>query len=354
MADAQRASASWMEDVTDLAGLSARQCRRLAKARKEAGDFDALTLACFRRAARLGPADLLAYLTFRREMGIALSPAYLPFLERIRWALGPRSWLDAFHLVEESAGPGWDLPSRFAPLRGRFCAASSAFAAQCGERAEVRNSPFLSGMAAVFQRQEPRRAAFLDYLHGAGRICVVGNHAGMNGSRLGARIDAHDCVVRFNQFRAAHSLTDDVGGRADVWVRMPGVPRPSVDFSGGWVVLSGPDVRFRSSNWRAVWPVIEAGKPILTIPLEHWRALVGELAAPPSAGILFLAWLRRIRAAGLGGVSLAGFERRESATGAYHHAVPGKLPGVRHHWQEERRLLADWMSRDGGLWLEGG
>ncbi|MEW5789212.1 MAG: glycosyltransferase family 29 protein [Pseudomonadota bacterium] len=342
--------------LQDLEGIDARSLGRLARMRKEAGRFDPLTLACYRRSAGLSrdASSLVAWLTFRRELGRPLPSYALPLLERVRWRLGPRAWLDACHLAAECDGSAWRLPPAYGLFAGRFCAMSATLAAARAGTRRVRGSPFLAGVAAVVTEHSARHRACIDQLRSASRICVVGNAASMNGCGLGAAIDAHDCVVRFNQFLGPHTRAEDVGTRTHVWVRMPGVPRPGVPMPEDWVVLSGPDVRFRSSNWQAMAPVIAAGLPILTVPLACWREVVAQLGAPPSAGVLFLAWLRSLRAQGLAGVGLTGFSRRVREGEAYHHAVPGKQPGLRHEWIGERALLADWVARDGAFWLEDG
>jgi hypothetical protein len=218
-------------------------------------------------------------------------------------------------------------------------------------RGFVRKSPFLAGLAALARDQQARRAAFADDLRSAPSICVVGNHAGMTGSALGEKIDAHAYVVRFNQYRSAHTQSCDLGEKADVWVRMPGVERTGIDFSGDWVVISGPDLRYRLSNWEVARALLERGTPMLTVPIEVWRPLVERLAAPPTAGLLFLAWLKQIRPEGLQNVGIAGFQRSDEAGVAYHHAIPDKRPGPRHNWQQERRILAQWVECDGARWL---
>ena len=339
--------------ITDIKGLDARACRNLAAARKESGRFDALTLACFRQSARLSrdPASLVAWLTFRRELGYPMPTLGVPLLNRVRWRLGPQAWLDACHLVAESGRPPWRLPLHYLPFLRRFCAMSATLSASYAEHPLVRGTQLLRGVSEVVLRQEMRRQAFFHRLRATRRICVVGNAARMNGSGMGARIDGHDCVVRFNQYSGADSRAEDIGTRTDVWVRMPGVPRPTIPVQAQWVVLSGPDVRFRSSNWLAMQPVIDAGKPILTVPLPIWQSLVARLGAPPSAGALFLAWLREIRNDGLAGVSLIGFNRVDSLKDKYHHAVPGKPPGARHAWPGERDMIQAWAESDGAVWL---
>jgi hypothetical protein len=337
----------------DMVGWNARQCREWAVGRRHDGLYDLSTLAGFREAWRKSKqaADLVAYFTFRRDLGMPLHRHHMPVLLAVLPRLGPRAWLEAFNLIEEAMGLGHPPPIHLGLLKRRLCEVSPPLAALLSGATFVRKSPFLSGMARLDREQEARRAAFSDHLRGVGSLCVVGNHSGLIGSGLGLEIDAHDCVVRFNQYRGPDSDLTDIGVKTDVWVRMPGVAREHIDFHGGWAVISGPDLRYRLSNWRAVRDLLERNVPMLTVPLDVWRDVVAELAAPPSAGLLFMAWLRRSLPHGLRGVGIAGFQRVMDKAGAYHHAVAGKQPGHRHNWPLERALLEGWAEKDGARWL---
>ncbi|MCP5279516.1 MAG: glycosyltransferase family 29 protein [Thiobacillus sp.] len=336
-----------------LSGWPLRQCREWAARRRHDGQYDFATLAGFREAWRKSrqAGDLVAYLAFRRDLGLPLHRHHLPLLLAVLPRLGPRAWLEAFNLIEEAMGRGHPPPIHLGPLKRRLCEVSPPLAALLADSAFVRKSPFLSAMARLDREQEVRRAAFAAHLRSVPSLCVVGNHSGLIGSGLGAAIDAHACVVRFNQYRGPGSDLADLGERTDVWVRMPGVAREQIDFRGGWVVISGPDLRYRLSNWHAARDLLERNVPMLTVPLDVWRDLVAELAAPPSAGLLFLAWLRRLLPHGLRGVGLAGFQRASDKEGAYHHAVVGKQAGHRHDWPLERALLEDWTQEGGARWL---
>lgn len=342
-----------MTGQQELEGMTAAQCRKWAHERRQNGQYDLLTLAGYRRVwrnSRQGR-DLVAFLTFRRELGMPLHRHHRRLLLEALPRLGPRSWLEAFSLLEEAVRRGHPLPWHLGPLKRRLCEVSPPLAAQLETASFVRESALLSGMAALDREQASRRVAFATHLQSVQRLCVVGNHSGLTGSGLGVEIDANDCVVRFNQYQNPYSNPDDIGTKTDIWVRMPGVVREHINFQGGWVVISGPDLRYRLSNWHAVQDLLEKKVPILTVPLEVWRRVVAELSAPPSAGLLFLAWLRQMRRNGLAGVGIAGFQRANDMDGAYHHAIAGKRPGHRHNWALERELLEGWLQRDGAYWI---
>lgn len=336
-----------------MANWTVRQCRDWVAGRRHDGQYDPLTLAGYRQVWRKGrqARDLVAYLNFRRELGMPLHRHHLPLLLEVLPRLGPRAWLEAFNLIEEAMGRGRPPPMYLGPLKRRLCEVSPPLAALLADSAFVRRSPFLSGLARLEREQETRRTDFAAYVRRVKSLCVVGNHSGLIGAALGPDIDAHECVIRFNQYQSPQSNLADIGEKTDVWVRMPGVAREHIAFRGGWVVISGPDLRYRLSNWHAVQDLLEREVPLLTVPLDLWRDVVAELAAPPSAGLLFLAWLRRMRPDGLKGVGITGFQRSSDQDGAYHHAIAGKQAGHRHNWHLERELLEAWVAQDGARWL---
>lgn len=70
-------------------------------------------------------------------------------------------------------------------------------------------------VADVFQRNSEQR--LFARLVAEGTVAVVGNGPGNLGSGLGAEIDAHDIVIRFNNHPTGYE--GDYGTRTDVWVR---------------------------------------------------------------------------------------------------------------------------------------
>jgi hypothetical protein len=180
-------------------------------------------------------------------------------------------------------------------------------------------------------------------------ICVVGNSWKLRGSGRGDFIDSHAMVVRFNRFRSEFSADDDIGRRLDVWVVAPG-------FSGQpprvrWMVVSGPDMQYRLQSWKRLLPALSAGASVLTVPLPPWRRLVARLQAPPSAGVLFLFWLKSMFGSWRG-ISAIGFGSEASAPQPYHHADGRQQPVRRHNWEGERALLHRWENE--GLKIDAG
>lgn len=338
----------------EISALPVRACRALAQQRKMEGCYDSVTLECYRQVLRQGGTgtDLVSYLSFRRDLGEELNGHYVPLLLKMMPRLGPRAWLEAYNLIVEAKGRFPPLTLHLRPIRRQLSVLAPALVANFPNRRAAPMNPFLTGLAQLVLEQEARRNEFADYLRKASRLCVVGNHAGLAGSGLGGEIDSHECVVRFNQYASPASQAGDIGSKTDVWVRAPGFVPDQIEFHGRWAVITGPDLRYRLSNWQVARPLLERRVSVLTVPLEIWRELVRRLAAPPSAGLLFLAWLRQLREMGLSGISLVGFQRRDVQVGAYHHALPFQPPGRRHNWTLERELLTEWARQDKSIWLE--
>lgn len=298
----------------------------LARLRRAMGRYDACTLALFRRVWVRGRrcSALLAYLMFRRDLGLPLTPRYVPLLTQTLGNLKPSPRRLALGLLAEA---GCSPVGQFAVLAGS------------GIQATIR------AMQAVW------RADFADWLlqRSARSVCVVGNGGSLIGSALGGEIDRQGVVVRFNQFTGASTSLADIGSRIDVWVTAPGFSGP-VPAGVQWVVVSGPEMAFRLQDWSRFEASRDWGARVLTVPLPLWSELVRRLDAPPSAGLLFLSWARSLLGSWLP-VWAVGFGSALDARTPYHHADPRRQPGKRHNWPAEQLLLRAWQRE--GLRFDG-
>ncbi len=290
----------------------------LAKLRRAMGLYDACTLALYRRIWVRGRrwSALLAYVMFRRDLGLPLAPRDVPLLTQALGHLSPSPRRLALGLLAEAGCPP---AGQFADLAGSAIQAS------------------IRAMQAVW------RADFADWLlqRSASGVCVVGNAGSLIGSALGEEIDRQGAVVRFNQFTGGSTSLADIGTRIDVWVTAPGFAGP-VPAGVQWVVVSGPEMAFRLQDWSRFEASRHWGAKVLTVPLQPWSNLVRRLDAPPSAGLLFLAWARSllgswlpIRAVGFGSAMVEGMP--------YHQAAPHRQPSRRHNWPAERLVLRAWQ-----------
>jgi hypothetical protein len=313
--------------------------------------YDAETSELLRRAvdARPTPKNQLAYLRFRRDLGNLPEPEAAVRLLDALPSLRGSALRQACNLLCE-CGRVDDVVSALPRSTLREMAASSPpMAAALGD--EVAGGP--ARLAELHRSQEAWRRALADTVRQhQGSICVVGNAGSLSGARLGDAIDRHALVSRFNHYRSASTDDRDIGCRIDVWVRAPDLRGFAPAKPPPWVVLSGADPRFQLASWGPILTLLDAGVRVVTLPLSTWRPLVARLAAPPSAGLLYLAWLVEL----LGDpatITAAGFQLGEPDAGAaYHQALPRHRGSVRHRWLAERAILREWRER-GMRFLEG-
>jgi hypothetical protein len=198
-----------------------------------------------------------------------------------------------------------------------------------------------------------RRAAFAHWLlarQRTGCALTVGNAASLAGQGQGAVMDAQGVVFRFNQWRDSATAVADIGQRCDVWVVAPGHDGP-LPPGVAWLIVSGADPWFQVAHWPLATACAVAGVPVLTAPLGVWRDLVAQLHAPPSAGLLVLAWLHQLAGSWTQCLS-AGIATGLSATGRHHLLASAEAHiGHRHNWAAEARLHARWRAE--GLRLLG-
>jgi hypothetical protein len=313
-----------------LAGLRARRWR-------DGGRYGAPTLAGYWAAWQAGrsPQALLRLAAFRRDLGRPLPRRWVAPLQSGWSTLSRNGRRQALGLVAESA------PARLTAVP----AADLADAAGVIPALAALAPAAAPALARLHAEQERRRAAFADWAaarRAAGGLCVVGNAATLHGRGLGAAIDAHAAVVRFNAWRSDATAAADFGQRCDVWVAK-GDYRGERPAAPAWAVLSGPDPRFRVVDTETVALLAAGDTPVLTVPLAVWRAIVHALDAPPTAGLLTLAWLRELLG-GWQGVRCAGIGSGLAGDGRYHAAIAAKPPGRRHAWAREQALVERWRA----------
>lgn len=182
--------------------------------------------------------------------------------------------------------------------------------------------------------------------HGA--MCVVGNARRRDFQATAEEIDAHPVVVRFNRWMPPMPVDGAVGSRngrgqrGQIWVLSPSADVTLECAPSGcpWVVYSGADPLARLPHWPFVLALREFGAQVLTVPLTVWRPLVSELEAPPSAGLLMLAWFKEMTGTWRG-IHISGFE--PGPGGGHVLGVRHRLThGGRHDWQREAALLKRW------------
>lgn len=325
-------------------------CGLLGRWRRKKGLYDRRTLECFYRGWRSSDdsRDLLAYFRFRRDLG--LKTPFRPLKGLLAsWVNQDQKTRRALLNLLEVDNRNIDssiLPSEELIMLAPENPAAAALLAQRG----VTLYGHAGVLAQLQAKQDNWRAGFAELLN-ANResICVVGNAGALQGAGCGPAIDSSELVVRFNQFATLEeplqSSVADVGKKLGVWVCAPGLepPYPQEVDDVEWVILTGPDIRYQLSQWQYVVPLLRSGKKVLTVPLGIWRILVRELEAPPSAGVLCLAWFIEMLGTAEG-IQAAGFQRTEQPDKPYHFVLPGHKAVKRHNWAGERRFMAKWES----------
>jgi hypothetical protein len=305
-----------MKPSTMLQHLKATPLRWLARQRRSRGRYDHQTLQLYRLAQQTGDAvALLDYSRFRRDLGHPLPArcvdgllAHYPSLS------ASRQWQIAA-LLREIGHPGLDD--------------------------QWANETLGLGLSHAAPNQADWRGGFRKTLlaERSRGICVVGNSGALVGSRLGDTIDSAGVVIRFNRFRSDRINAADIGTRTTVWVTAPDYQGPgpkAVD----WVVISGPDVCYHMRHWQPFETRLRAARPVITVPLKCWRDMVSVLCAPPSAGVLTLAWLHHL----LGGWSdITAVGIGSGLGGGYHHAR--RVRSSRHAWAKEAALVRSWADQ---------
>ncbi len=167
-----------------------------------------------------------------------------------------------------------------------------------------------------------------------GSICVVGNSPCEIGRRLGRAIDDHALVVRFNNFSTSPEHAQDYGVKCDVWCRSPFYKditrrpgfKPSLTITGSPIPWRKEDGQDMAIEYMARNEPLDSA-PISLVPLVAIRC-----GAPPSSGILTIAWIKSILGS-LDGVSVCGFELTDQKDGLKHYFNnPGRTKSPPHNW----------------------
>ena len=317
---------------------------RRATSLRTQGSYTKLTLRFYFKAQHKSQSIhyLVAYIRYRRDLGFTLSRGLGKKLLAI-WGSLPQRYQDLIlaYLLEfaDKGSLGTVLPKSSLNPNDYAIPASLSFLSS-----DI--SPEQQNLLRVYTEQSNWRAALQKYLRvaaqGAG-ICIVGNAGILNAAKLGAQIDAHAVVVRFNAFTQEPNQLVDVGQHTQVWCLTPSFKVANVK-DIPWIILAGPEVQYSLRDWSQFYPFCEQGIPIVTIPLAVWRALVAQLEAPPSAGICLLAFFYSLLGSWQG-IAVAGFGALSQKDAAYHYMASTNKAGQRHNWSGEARLLQCWLGQ---------
>jgi hypothetical protein len=329
--------------------LPALMNQLIGRYRRKKGLYDEPTLIYMRSAWEKNPTtrNLLGYLAFCRDLGCIPAPFLLRELEHRIDKIPHRLLRQAINLLIERDRSDSAIRNISLTTLLKLADVSPPIAHELYKK-RIKISNNAEAIAKFQGKQTYLRGEFFRYLQqNLGSICVVGNATTLVDRKMGDRIDAHKIIVRFNQYLSKHSRLEDTGSRIKIWVCSPRLARSiaGIPKSVDWVVLTGCDIRYQLANWNQLIPLLQSGKNIVTVPRDIWCELVQKLYAPPSAGILFLAWLIK-KVGNLNQVAAIGFQKGDKfiSEQQYHHSAPAWRPSYRHNWEGEMKLLNLWSS----------
>ncbi len=168
--------------------------------------------------------------------------------------------------------------------------------AELAERCGIRVDPEIRAAAKLSARAKKSidEKFFENFLRGK-RIAVVGNGPQEVGSGNGAKIDAYDVVIRFNDFPENEKFRKDYGAKTDVWICACWTKTPWREHVP--VVIAG-DIFYSDEypDWEYVRRAAETPQAVLAFPPEFFRKILSEsIVKLPTMGALTLAWIKEIR-----------------------------------------------------------
>lgn len=177
-------------------------------------------------------------------------------------------------------------------------------------------------------------------------LCIVGNSPCEKGEQRGMTIDAHDVVIRFNNFEVSSDYSGDYGLRTSIWARAKGGidvhRRPYSAFS--YVLYTGPDLRYHADSAHDIVDcVAHSGQPCF-IPASVYGRICSALDSRPSAGLTVAYWLRLMRGSPDGskfsifGMSLTDQDSNQSKQ-YFESGI--KRRSYSHNWQKEAHFLQE-------------
>ncbi|RUO53731.1 hypothetical protein CWE25_07530 [Idiomarina fontislapidosi] len=189
-------------------------------------------------------------------------------------------------------------------------------------------------------QQTPWRDTLESELNQAKSVVVVGNSPNLLGTDQGEFIDAHDLVIRFNQFSPTDGsdISKSIGKKLDIWVMSPGF-RGTIPEHARFILITGPNMVWWQQNWQHL---IHTNVPIIGIPLASWQLSVEKLAAPASAGFACLDWLMNYQRIANIRPSAMGFGYNPAQQSRYHIQNKTHQATSRHNWRAEQEVIKTW------------
>jgi hypothetical protein len=209
--------------------------------------------------------------------------------------------------------------------------------------AEGVTDPALPPLAALVQRARETAAAMEARLADRSRrIAVVGNSPEALGSGRGMEIDAHDEVVRFNQFKLGEKFHADYGRRTSFVFAVGHSSSLSGLYgnlpAGTTLALSTDKRLYQERHWHILANLMEQGFGICFALAEERAGLTARLGRFASTGLTFCYYLKRLRGK-LDRRDFHGFSFADESTGSRYNYYSSNKGSEAHDWLSERALF---------------
>ena len=181
--------------------------------------------------------------------------------------------------------------------------------------------------------------AFAKLLRGK-RVAVVGNGPQEVGRGNGEKIDAHDVVIRFNDFPGTAEFQKDYGTKTDIWVRSLWVDARNRKRLSDVVI--GEALHSEYPNLKILREIAEMNpERIHAIPTEVYYRVHAADINHPTNGTLMLAWIKEIlpdfSADDCFGFSFKATTAPKALT--HYYDSPDLQKGTAHNLDKERAFL---------------
>lgn len=181
------------------------------------------------------------------------------------------------------------------------------------------------------------------------RIAVVGNGGGCIGKERGAEIDAHDIVIRFNNY-PLKGYESDYGSRTNVWIRAGNNEIAYRDIRDYDFVIYEPDLEHVFLHEKQVEIL---GEYIISNPdkIFYWNAEMKKIfreetgITNPSSGIFAIWQLYKIRKS-LRGIDFYGFSFQEKTPDYTHYYDNLCKMGYYHDGKKEKEFINKLLNHD--------
>ncbi len=193
-----------------------------------------------------------------------------------------------------------------------------------------------SNLYAAFQRGRKQLAEILANRDKS--IAVVGNSPIELGGRNGKRIDAHDVVIRFNDFVVDPPFDEDYGSRTDILFQTYAISSEShsqIRSSDCLLVQRHAFNVFEPRDWEPVLKMAAEGQRFAYFPRDAYIMAAKILEATPSAGFAVANYLKHLRGS-LDRSDFFGFSFVDQLSGSQKaHYFSDERPSFIHDWQRE-------------------